>query len=246
MVDKPKILLVEDDADFFDYLSKTLDELSISPYISITHCRKISSARDWVKKGSFLSFIIDAELPDGKGIDLIKWIYGELGMHSRIAFIASKYTDEVNFKKVRDQFESHSIIHRPLIEEDKGKLFKFCIDLEIPEELVSDPTHILIKKDRYRKLLPKIFAQLKLLVQELTKTQSKESLNRLKEALNLILNGANSNNFRRACAICNDTIKSIEEIQKADEDPHPLWLQSLEDNLLDELTRAFHEGTPLL
>ena len=63
-----RILIVEDDRALGDGLCLALRD----PALELTLCRSLSAARSALEAGDFALVILDVNLPDGSGLDLLR------------------------------------------------------------------------------------------------------------------------------------------------------------------------------
>ena len=61
------VLLLEDDPD----VGRILEVVLQASGYSVTLCRSLSTARDWMRDGSYSLYLVDLLLPDGTGYELI-------------------------------------------------------------------------------------------------------------------------------------------------------------------------------
>jgi len=66
----PAVLVVDDEPDICELLSITLERMSLAPRIAAT----IGAAQRMLKADRFDLCLTDMRLPDGDGLDLVKWI----------------------------------------------------------------------------------------------------------------------------------------------------------------------------
>jgi two-component system, NtrC family, response regulator PilR len=67
---KPPILIVDDEPDLCELLSITLERMNLAPRIAGT----VAAAQRMLKTERFDLCLTDMRLPDGDGLDLVKWI----------------------------------------------------------------------------------------------------------------------------------------------------------------------------
>ena len=67
---KPAVLVVDDEPDICELLSITLERMSLAPHVAGT----IGAAQRMLKTEQFDLCLTDMRLPDGDGLDLVKWI----------------------------------------------------------------------------------------------------------------------------------------------------------------------------
>jgi two-component system response regulator PilR (NtrC family) len=67
---KPAVLIVDDEPDICELLSITLDRMSLAPRIAAS----IGAAQRLLKSEPFDLCLTDMRLPDGDGLDFVKWI----------------------------------------------------------------------------------------------------------------------------------------------------------------------------
>src|ERR1700743_470646 len=67
---KPPVLIVDDEPDICELLSITLERMSLAPRIANT----VSAAQRLLKAERFDLCLTDMRLPDGDGLDLVKWM----------------------------------------------------------------------------------------------------------------------------------------------------------------------------
>ncbi len=66
----PAVLVVDDEPDICELLSITLERMSLAPHVAGT----IGAAQRMLKTDQFDLCLTDMRLPDGDGLDLVKWI----------------------------------------------------------------------------------------------------------------------------------------------------------------------------
>ena len=64
---RPNVLLIEDDPD----VGRILEVVLQASGYAVTLCRSLSTARDWMRDGSYSLYLVDLLLPDGTGYELI-------------------------------------------------------------------------------------------------------------------------------------------------------------------------------
>ena len=67
---KPAVLVVDDEPDLCELLSITLERMDLSPRTADS----IAAAQRLLKTERFDLASTDMQLPDGDGLDLVKWI----------------------------------------------------------------------------------------------------------------------------------------------------------------------------
>src|SRR6201999_1226765 len=67
---KPPVLIVDDEPDICELLSITLERMDLAPRVASS----IGAAQRLLKAESFDLCLTDMRLPDGDGLDLVKWI----------------------------------------------------------------------------------------------------------------------------------------------------------------------------
>jgi two-component system response regulator PilR (NtrC family) len=67
---KPAVLIVDDEPDLCELLSITLQRMELSPRTANT----VATAQRMLKTEQFSLCLTDMQLPDGDGLDLVKWI----------------------------------------------------------------------------------------------------------------------------------------------------------------------------
>ena len=67
---KPAVLVVDDEPDLCELLSITLERMDLSPRSAPT----LGAAQRMLKTDRFDLCLTDMQLPDGDGLDLVKWI----------------------------------------------------------------------------------------------------------------------------------------------------------------------------
>ncbi len=67
---KPSVLVVDDEPDLCELLSITLERMDLSPRTA----GSVAAAQRMLKAERFDLCLTDMQLPDGDGLDLVKWI----------------------------------------------------------------------------------------------------------------------------------------------------------------------------
>src|ERR1700730_10354181 len=67
---KPSVLVVDDEPDLCELLSITLQRMDLSPRTA----NSVATAQRLLKTEQFDLCLTDMQLPDGDGLDLVKWI----------------------------------------------------------------------------------------------------------------------------------------------------------------------------
>lgn len=241
MIETSKILIVEDDLDFFTSLDNSFRRLDISSHVSLENCADMSTAKTLITENQYIAYIIDGYLPDGNGLDLIDWMLTTVDKDSHVAFISSGFRDKESYQRLQQQLGIHCIIHKPLTEKDKDDLFNFCIEIDVPEELVDEPEFMIELKAKYRDSLPRKFDELEMLIKGVSMEASPENLNLLKVALHKISGSAGSYGFSDAGTICRKAENAIIAIIDSGKAPDLKWREAMESTFIQELKIAFQQ-----
>src|ERR1700722_17063874 len=103
-------LCVDDDSEFQAYILTTAE-----PYhLKIDTCTTLESARNKIKTIKYDAFIVDLNLSDGSGFDLIQEIREIFGSHTPIAVVSGVFRDEESFKLLKDKYEINYILDKPI------------------------------------------------------------------------------------------------------------------------------------
>ena len=70
VVDKPTVLIVDDEPDLLELVSLTLSRMNLEARTAAD----VASARRLLKTEKFDLCLTDMRLPDGDGLDLVAWI----------------------------------------------------------------------------------------------------------------------------------------------------------------------------
>jgi two-component system response regulator PilR (NtrC family) len=81
---KPAVLVVDDEPDLCELLSITLQRMDLNPQTAQT----LGSAQRMLKTAQFSLCLTDMQLPDGDGLDLVKWIQ-QYSPHVPVAVITA-------------------------------------------------------------------------------------------------------------------------------------------------------------
>lgn len=85
----PKILCVDDDLDLLDLISSTFEDDGHS----VTRANSGNSASELVEKNDFDVIVSDAKMPNGTGVDLLKFVHNLNKKKKPIFFLLTGYTD---------------------------------------------------------------------------------------------------------------------------------------------------------
>lgn len=218
-----KFLLVDDDPEFASYFSVLL-----GPYnIMLDICHTLQIAREKINSSLYDAYIIDLNLPDGSGLDLIEEIRNKKENKNPIVAISGIFRDEKMFKLLRDKYLVDYILDKPIY---PHQLDKLLVDLCTSHKIESsDPSNIIEKlKQEYLKTISDKIILLTELVKTVQKIPDRDSLTALRNAVHKIAGSAGSYGFAEVSVLCKELESHIREQLASPKTIQKEWLSSLD------------------
>lgn len=192
-----RILLVDDDIEFLAYVAALSERYNVNFEV----CHNLQEAK---QKNLFVydAYIIDLNLTDGSGLELIQQIRKEKGIQSPIAAISGVYRDETTFALLKDGYAIDYILDKPIYPQEFDKLLlRLCAPKS--EESPDNMQAMLEKLGReYRKKISEKIKILTEMVREIQKKNDRDSLIGLKNVVHKIAGSAGSYGFSEVSQLC--------------------------------------------
>lgn len=215
-----RILCVDDDRDFCDFIEKLGDSLGI--YIDRVY--SIQQAKQKIEKNqTYNAYIIDGHFSDGSGFELISWIREKKRIDVPIGFLSRIFQDAASFRLLKEGFEVDYVLDKPITPEVGCELLKQLCKQQL---LASGSHNVALEKyledlkKKYQKTIPDKVESLQRLILSFQKNPSKETLNELKREVHKIAGSAGSYGYPVVSALCREIelelIKRESLIEKGD------------------------------
>lgn len=233
MTSKPlHVLLVDDDQDFTHYIAS----ISASFNMSLKTCHTLGDAVKLLKNAHFDAYIIDLQLPDGSGYDLLKIIRDK--SRAKVAVVSGVFHDNESFRKLKEQFGIDYVLGKPVYHDQVERLLHSLASLrpdkkaEKPEEL----DHQILKI--YQNSICDKIDLLANLITGLQHHPGIPSLQALKEALHKIAGSAGSYGYPDVTKHCRELEYEINSLIENEGDISKKWLTEL-TRFLDQIKFDF-------
>ena len=218
-----KFLLVDDDPEFIAYFLSLTE-----PYnLAFDVCQTLQIAQQKIRSFQYDAYIVDLNLSDGSGIDLIQEIR-QKGDQSPIAVISGIFQDEQTFKMLKENYAVDFILDKPIY---PLQLDQLLVQLCPQKQLPKTPN----KLDELNKQYVKTVSDKIILLKELIKTvQDKPEpncLTALKSAVHKIAGSAGSYGFIDVSVLCKELEFQIDQRLSSKETIEQGWLDSLTEFL---------------
>jgi DNA-binding response OmpR family regulator len=218
-----KFLLVDDDPEFVAYFLFLTEPYNLTFEI----CQTLQVAQQKIRTFFYDAYIVDLNLSDGSGIDLVQEIR-QKGDQSPIAVISGVFRDEQTFKMLKEKYSVDFILDKPIYPLQLDQLLiQLC-----PQKVISKAPN---KLDELSKQYVKTVSDKIILLKELIKTvQDKpepNSLTALKNTVHKIAGSAGSYGFLKVSTLCKELEFQIDQRLSSKELVEKEWLDSLEDFL---------------
>lgn len=229
-----KFLLVDDDPEFIAYFLSLTE-----PYnLAFDVCHTLQVAQEKIRSFHYDAYIVDLNLSDGSGIDLVQEIR-QKESQSPIAVISGIFRDEQTFKMLREKYAVNFILDKPIYPLQLDQLLvQLCPQKQLPK--ASN------KLDELKKQYVKTVSDKIILLKELIKTvQDKpeaNSLTALKNAVHKIAGSAGSYGFLDVSALCKELEFQIDQRLSSKEKLEKEWLDTL-DEFLRKIKYSFQFPT---
>lgn len=100
---KPSLLIVEDNAS----LSNSL-KLGLRPFFNVTQTPTINNALNLLQKDSYEAILLDRQLPDGDGLELVLALHNE-SPHTRICVLSNKSSTADKLQGLRSGADTYLV-----------------------------------------------------------------------------------------------------------------------------------------
>lgn len=165
-----RLLLVDDDEDFIQYF---LSEAS-SYNVHVDICKNVKSAVQQIQKESFDAYIIDLQLPDGSGYEIIEQIRQR--SQGLIAVVSGIFHDEENFRKLKEKYSVQYILDKPIYHNQIEKFFNSLISDREESKPVPQSDRIKKLQDHYKQTICDKVDQISNLIAQVKRSPGEESL----------------------------------------------------------------------
>lgn len=228
-----RVLCVDDDADFLEYVSLCEQEF----HITLDKCGSVKEATKKLRDGAYDAYIVDLKLPDGSGFQLLDAIR-RIGK-APIAVVSGVQCDEDTFRTLKEKYGVEYVLDKPVYLDQLERLFSvFCRKEQLaPEDKFKD-----LKRDYDKKIVDKI-DKLTKLVQAVQHRPDKETFTALKEAVHKIGGSAGSYGYPHVTEVCKELEQEILHKLNGGAKADKSWLHSL-DNFLHSVKYHFQISTP--
>lgn len=229
---KPKILLVDDDHDVVNYL-KLVGQL-INIHITIAY--NYTEATQKISQQSFASYIIDVNLPDGNGIQLVEHIRNE-STDVKIALLSNfKNTDAV--KEWKEKYSIDYIVRKPVNDKELKDLFNNLVR-EKNNIDKNDPNYLLEElKQEYANSVDDKLQNIERLLKKAAAEPTVQNFSELKALVHKIAGSAGTFGFNEASNICLELDRTLQP-KKNPEKLSAFWAGNLLNTFLPKLQKAF-------
>lgn len=140
-----RIFLVEDDPDFIQLIASVSESFNMT----LETASSIQEARQKLETSAFDGYILDLNLPDGSGFDLVEDIRQKGDFP--IAIITGVYKDEKNFRRLKEKNKIEYVLYKPITREKLKHLLLQLCTTESDSTDSSDKWEELLEK--YRKTI---------------------------------------------------------------------------------------------
>lgn len=226
------ILMVEDDPDFIRYALTA----SSSFNVLVTSCQSVQEALACLKKEKFGGYIIDLQLPDGSGFDIIKKIreQGDLP----IAVVTGVYHDDESFRRLEKEYKVNYILDKPLYRDRIERLFEAFSGISPPQKAPVEKSRQDKLREYYQGTISDKIALLSKLIEAIHHQRDELSMENLKNAVHKIGGTAGSYGYQGVTKICKALEYATKAKIEAKELPTKEWLAEL-DHFLQEVKYRF-------
>ncbi|MCB1149025.1 MAG: response regulator, partial [Chlamydiia bacterium] len=213
-----KVLLVDDDEDFIRYI------LSIASSFNTTieTSKSVKDALELIQKRSYDAYLIDLNLPDGSGFELIE--AARAGSKAPIASISGVFHDNDTFRKLKEQYAVDYILGKPVFHEQIERLFLMLSSLK-EESNVADPKEKLLAY--YRGTICDKIDQLSKLISAVQHHADAASLHALKDFLHKIAGSAGTYGFYEVTSHCRKVEHELGSLLESGKGPTKKWTLGL-------------------
>lgn len=218
-----KILLVDDDDDFIRYFLS----VSSSYDVQVDICKRVDDAIRQIEEKSYNCYVIDLQLPDGLGCDIIRHIR----QHNQklIAVVTGVFNDEESFRKLKEKYDVRYILDKPIYH---NQIEKFLSTLISNEEKCTIPGDRIKKLQQdYQKTICDKVDLISDLIDQVKHLPGQESLTALKNALHKIGGSAGTFGYREVTEACRSLEQEIKKIIESGGEIPKTWIANLDDFL---------------
>ncbi|MEX1013040.1 MAG: response regulator [Waddliaceae bacterium] len=211
-----KILCVDDDSDFFNYLLGVTESYNIA----IDNCPDLTSTSD-KNLEEYDAFILDLHLGDGSGLDLIPDIRGV--NTNPIAIITAVHQNASDYRRLKAEHTVDFVLEKPVYRDQVDSLFK-CL-LNPAARLKEEPFEIKELREKYNQTIPEKLEQLTHLIEKIKEDPSKGNLEALKNLVHKIAGSAGSYGYMDVTTACRKLeYVLIDKLESTEIDPHQIEL----------------------
>lgn len=197
-----RLILIDDDAEFTSYFLSFASSYNL--IIDISYTKEDGFKK--INQNTYDVYLVDLNLPDGSGLDIIREIRKMEKKHGTIALISGMYSHRETYQVLKNQFNIDYMLDKPLYPQ---QIHWFLINLCSKNEKTvlktpNDPFEGLLKN--YIAGIGDKLALLIDLIQNVKKEHSQDSLLDLANAIHKIAGSAGTYGFPEVSKIC----KSLE------------------------------------
>lgn len=191
-----QILFVDDDLVFCEYFQTLVKPYNLS--LDIKHT--FEEARKAIEAGKTGAYIIDANLPDGSGYDLVSLVRQKYGDQPPIVVISGMFKDSDHFNKLKESLKVNYVIDKPIPSDAAHRLLYDLCHKEPKAQTLEDALARL--KQKYDKMIPSIVAEVERLILNVKEKGDEVSLKELKQNVHKIAGSAGSAGYPSVSILC--------------------------------------------
>jgi DNA-binding response OmpR family regulator len=226
-----KVLLIEDDSDFENYIKMVAENFNIS----LTSARTFKEGEEKIAKGDFSAYLVDLDLPDGSGFDLVTKIRKK-GM-APIAVISGVFQDEKTFRKLKEKDSVDFVINKPISRENLEHLFVclFKNKKNNGSNQEGDFNNLIL---HYQKTIPEKIEKMTHLIEGVFHHMDSPTVDALKQEVHKIGGNAGSFGFHYVTKICKELEHQLDLFLKKSIKPE-VNVKNLLSSFLSDLKYGF-------
>ncbi|BBM83407.1 protein kinase domain-containing protein [Candidatus Uabimicrobium amorphum] len=229
---KPQILLVDDDHDIVNYLTLVGQFINIDIAVAYNY----KEAMEKISQQDFAGYIIDVNLPDGSGIQLIELIRKKF-TDVQIALL-SNFKNTNDAKEWKEKFAINYIVRKPVNDKELKDLFNNLIR-EANAVDKNDPNYLLEElKREYEASVDEKLQDIESLLKKAIIDPSVENFTELKSAVHKIAGSAGTFGFNEASNICLELDRKLQP-KKNPQELSTFFAENLLTSFLPKLHKAF-------
>ncbi|WP_372365571.1 response regulator [Candidatus Uabimicrobium sp. HlEnr_7] len=228
---KETILLVDDDHDVVNYL-KLVGKL-IEVHISVAYTYK--EAMEKISLTPFASYIIDINLPDGNGVELVEFIRNKF--HAVKIALLSNFKSNEDANRFKKNVAVDYLVRKPVNDRELKKLFHDLIKEKKTDK--NDPNDLLAElKREYENSVDEKLQNMEEILSRTAKDPSVENFIEFKMAVHKIAGSAGTFGFHEASKICLELDRKLQPKKDAT-NLSAFFASNLLNSFLPKLHKSF-------